>query len=265
MDVKEKYVEETVDYLYNDLLEHEKVTFEELLNKNVDLTSEYQRQKEMVDGIYARLKYKEAMQDEHIDEARRLAEEVVAGRPMPKIEKQRAVNTKIRSLRYYFGASAAIILILIVAGMMFINPNPQNLYQKFYSPFSAANFTERTIEERDLQQEGIANYLNGDYSLAILSLAKLNQEQGLRAEASFILGLSYMETNKYNRAKETFSEYLNQNNHLQAEVKWYLGLCYLQVGEYSQAYSLFEELSSESGKFGLNARKLNRRLKKIAD
>lgn len=265
MDVKEKYVKETVDYLYNDLSEHERVSFEALLNKNVDLASEYQRQKEMVEGIYTRLKYKEAMQDEHIDEARRLAEEVVAGKSMPIIDKKRTNKINIRSIRHYFAATAAIIIVLIVAGIMFINPSPEKLFENYYTPFSAASFTERTIEGSDLQQVGISNYMNGDYALAVQGLAKLNQEQSLRAEASFILGLSYMETSNYTRAKEIFKVYLNQNDHLQAEVKWYLGLCYLQLGEYSQAHSLFEDLSSDSGKFGLNARKLSRKLRKIID
>jgi tetratricopeptide (TPR) repeat protein len=266
MKPEEKYSREIADYLYNDMSEQDRTVFEEKLKADKGLASEVKRQKDILNGIATRIKYEEAMADEFIDEANMIAKEVVSNRHARASKTQSTeVIKKTINIRYLL-AAAAVVLILLVSGLMFINPTPEKLYHNFYKPFSAANFTERTsYSETSLESNGIEEYTKGNYSEAIEILSRIKEEEELSAESNFILGLSYMANEDFMYAKEVFSDHPNHYFHLQTEVNWYLGLCYLQLGDITKALNYFNNLSGTSGKFRKKAKQLSRKLEKALD
>lgn len=268
MDPVDKYSDIIANYLYKDMTEEERLAFEEELKVNIELANEFERQKEIIDELRVVTKYEEIMSDEHLDEAEAIARKIVQemNEGANSTQQLKSTNKKPVQLRTFLSAAAAAILILIVSAILFINPNPEKLYQQFYTPFNSSGFINRSGDSSGSEiSTGITSYFVGNYDLAIENLAAYENDASFPSHAGFILGLSYIGAEDYSRAIAVFLTHMEQHFSLMSEVKWYLALCYLQQGEYNKALELTKELSQEDGTFGKNAQKLTAKLERVLE
>jgi len=111
----EKYSEQIVDYLYNDMTEPQRKDFEKLMESNAELSAEVQQQRDILKGVHARLVYQEAMEDPHIAEANWLAKRAI-GRRETKLLAQ-TINLSKRLIVVRLISVAAVIIIIFWANL----------------------------------------------------------------------------------------------------------------------------------------------------
>jgi len=73
----EKYSEYIVDYLYDDMNEHQRKDFEKLMASDAELAAEVEEQRYILKQVHARLVYQEAMDDPRRKEIDKSAKKAV--------------------------------------------------------------------------------------------------------------------------------------------------------------------------------------------
>ncbi|MFK7935382.1 MAG: hypothetical protein AB8G22_17845 [Saprospiraceae bacterium] len=147
------------------------------------------------------------------------------------------------------GAAAAILMVGLAAWWILINPaiSEQDLFAAHYTPYAMV-LTQRsdTAVDSELLQQAIANYSNQNYPLATTQFATLAQQQPEQPlyrlyECVAQLGVAASANNV-----ACFSE-LQQYPRLREQATWYLGLTYLQLEKIEAAKTVFHGI--ESGQF----------------
>jgi tetratricopeptide (TPR) repeat protein len=153
-------------------------------------------------------------------------------------------------------AAVLVVALLVVRSFIFTNPMDK-LYDRYYEPVSreiigaevGGGSTEASF------QSGIACYLDRDYYCAIDQLIG-------DPEGSFLLGISYLGLEQYEKALEPLLAF--QEQHPDSPLaNWYLGLAYMRLEQPDDAISQFEKLSVINNPYRIRAAKLITRLGKI--
>ncbi len=118
----EKYSEQIVDYLYNDMTEPQRKDFEKLMESDAELAAEVQEQRDILKGVHARLVYQEAMEDPYIEEANWLARRAIRRREKELLAKSLNLSKGLIVVRLV--SVAAIIIIIFAANLSTANLTP---------------------------------------------------------------------------------------------------------------------------------------------
>jgi hypothetical protein len=79
---------------------------------------------------------------------------------------------------------------------------------------------------------------------------------------SLYSGISHMEIEQYNQAREKFQKIINHQDNLFVEnAQWYLGFLYLHTGQNLEARNHFKDIALSDGSFNKEAKKIMRSIK----
>ncbi len=182
------------------------------------------------------------------------------------IHDQEITKNKGNVIRHIFKRNwhlaAASITILILIGSFLISnlnaPGPDNLFKQYYSP--DAIFTARSSElseNLDLTT-GLQKFQKQNYIEAINLLKNVSDN----IVSEYYLGISYIETNQFLKAKYTFNKLTERDSNLFTEqAEWYKGLCLLKLKELPEAKALFTSISQSSSIYNQNAKEILKELK----
>lgn len=154
---------------------------------------------------------------------------------------------------------AAIIILAVVIGigstfMLERNLSNDDLFKKYY-----------TSEQVNISRSSNANiveavkfYQSGNYDQAIDQFKELIEKDASNIAVRFYLGISYMETQKYDKAIESLRYIISDQDNLYIEnAEWYLGLCYMKNEEMDKAINQFTIIAeSEDNYYSKKAKKV---------
>lgn len=158
---------------------------------------------------------------------------------------------------------AASVTILIIVGSFLLsnlnNSSSEQIFEKYYSSENAIFMTrsDATVLDDNLN-DALEKFQNKEYADAI-NLLTINETNVV---AKYYLGLSYMETDQFVKAKASFQNILDSPDNLFIEqAKWYKGLCLLKLDETEAATELFTSILSDDSLYNEDVTDILRMLK----
>jgi tetratricopeptide (TPR) repeat protein len=154
---------------------------------------------------------------------------------------------------------AATFLILISIGGFLISgagtgKSGTKLFSNYYQADDAIMMVRSGSNPADIDlKEALLAYNEKKYDNAI----KLLKNQSNNILAQYYLGLSYLETDKLDKAIETFQHIIDHKFNLFIEqAEWYLSLCYLKTSQEGKAILLLEKISNSNSIFKEKSEKI---------
>ena len=146
--------------------------------------------------------------------------------------------------------------------MLFSNINTSQkgeLFNQYFEAETSIMVTRSTNVDIDTDvKTALQFYTNAEYQKAI-TIFENNQNNII---SKFYLGLSYIETNDFVKAKESFQAVLDHNDNLFIEQsEWYKALCLLKLNKNKEAAILFAEIENSNSLFRDQANKILKSIK----
>ena len=227
-------------YLDGQLSEEARTVFEARLASEKDLAEALTLRREMNRHLMRRDRRIELKQtlaelaDEHF-------EEVATSHPEAKIVPMRG--------RRWLAYAASIAILAIIAFSLYYSLRP-GLYNQ-YAQHPPLALTQLSSQAETLGPQAEQAFNQKDYEQAFRLL-----EQYLEAKeqedplAHLYLGISALETERYEEAIQTFSILSTQTGQWQDYGQWYLALTYLKMGDKTACRAELSEISEASEWFG---------------
>jgi tetratricopeptide (TPR) repeat protein len=176
-----------------------------------------------------------------------------------------ARQTRYRKVLSY--AAIASLAILISLGVLLkVQHNKltnDQIFEKHYEPYEVT-MIYRSADDgyKSLLNQAAAKYEAQDYKAAITLYEQILEKDPADMASSLYSGISYMETQQYNKAEHQFGKIIDQKDNLYIEqAEWYLGFCYLHTGQNLEARGQFKEIANSDGSYSKKARKIMRSIK----
>ena len=207
--------------------------------------------------------------DPQLEEAEKLAAMAFETEPHPEKEPVTIPlgrrSKRVRNLIVVM-AIAAGLAILITFGILPSGMNPDRLYDRYYAPLAATDYSQRgdaTEVYRDIAR-GINHYMDGNYSKSLVQFGLLASDPAVRSEVQFYTALSYVGLGQYQLAQSFLEPVVNADSKYQAEALWYLSLLYLKAGKFNQADSLLARLELYDGLYQKDTQALRKKLRRFS-
>jgi len=231
----ENWFELIEQYIDNELNAEGRKQVETLMATNYDFSQEYK----------LRLDVNNAIVERDVISLRKSLEDIYRN-------SKEDTGTTIRKLyqkKWQFAAASAAILILL-GSILLTNqriPKAENLFNNYYHAETSILITRSSNIEIDNDvRTALQFYTNAEYQKAIDILVN-NQENVI---SKFYLGLSLIETNKFEEAKASFQAVLDHNDNLFIEqAEWYKALCLLKLENNNEAIQLFSDIENSNSLF----------------
>lgn len=154
--------------------------------------------------------------------------------------------------RHY--AAAASVILLMTCSWFFIeymnSYSNSELYTLYFEPYKIIKRGECENDNR----KPYNLYAEKKYDQAIIGFVYLLDKDESIPEANFFLGISYMQTNKFDEAVKCFKVNLDNQPNLLVELsEWYAGLCYLKLENDEKAKEIFSEISYSGNSYTAKA------------
>jgi hypothetical protein len=253
------------DYIYNDLNPEEVVEMEREISHDPLLSDSYQLNMQVKDYLQAKIQLEEMKSDPQLEDAEKLADMAFDieshheshHEPIPI----RPKRNRIRNMAFA-AAIAASATIIITVGIIPSNINQDRLFDRYYEPFEASDYSQRG-EANETYKEiaiGINNYVEGNYLQSIDQFGTLALDPLIQSEVQYYTALSYLGLGQFQSAQSLLESVLNGDNRFQAETLWYLSLCYLKTGEFNEANAVLGQLEIYDGLYKKDAQILRKKL-----
>lgn len=239
--MKNNYTQELIEkYLEGRLTERERKKFDHFYNTD----SEFKKEVDFEDYVARTLKDEDVIQfrEKIADTIRKRKRERYLG----------WINTKTTK----YAASLIIALAIAIASTFMLEKNPSgdDLFEKYYT-------SEQVNISRSSNTnivEAVKFYQSGQYDQAIDQFKNLLEKNNTNIAVRFYLGVSYMETQKYDKAIESLRYIISHQDNLYIEnAEWYLGLCYMKNEEMDKAINQFTIIAeSEDNYYSEKAKKV---------
>lgn len=186
---------------------------------------------------------------------------------------QEVIPKKVRFVQFKNfnkGAAAAvasILLLLAVAAWLLLShgapKSNDQLFARYYEPYrSLASVRSGDLIVDNIITSAMQKYEQGDFSTALSLFEQVLVTDSKDATSRFYQGISFMETQKYQNAGNSFHTVIDHRDNLFLEqAQWYLGLCYLKTDETEKAKDQFNRIASIKGHYSKNANKILRALR----
>lgn len=164
-------------------------------------------------------------------------------------------------------AVASILLLLAVAAwLLWSNGIPRSndqLFARYYEPYkSLASVRSGDQVVDNLLTNALQKYEQGDFISALPLFEQVLNNDSKDATSRFYQGISFMETQKYQNAGNSFHAVIDHRDNLFIEqAQWYLGLCYLRTNENDKASEQFTRIAESKSSYSRNARKILRAMR----
>ena len=240
MELSEKETELIRKFFDDELSDAELGELKGLENSSADFKEELLTQKAIISSLKAQEKARKMEAVKKLVSAKKIEIEDlgdendgVSETPVIPLSKPDSINENNRDsgFSFYYKIAAAVV-VLIVAGIVLMNQfsgtTPDELYLSYYEPLDASVSTRSYTEDGDVTS--LEHYQKGDYEAAVSSLKASIQKPEALPSLKVYLGISQIETGRFNEAVETFKEIYadNPNDFTGQHAEWYLALIQLK-------------------------------------
>ena len=158
---------------------------------------------------------------------------------------RRAESSKVFQIKRVYSI-AAVILLLITAGVVFYNLNSKlnaaDLYAANYTPYEDMILTrDASGKEHELLLNGMEAYNQGDFQNAASILNEYLELYPDNAGVALYLGISQMETGNFAAADQSFFKAQGDSSFSQ-QAEWYQMLGYLKANHVALAKAALEAI-----------------------
>lgn len=172
-----------------------------------------------------------------------------------------------RTKTYYYAAASAALLLAtggLIQKMGKSDLDNNTVFEKYYAPYEVSvSYRSGNTELDRLLLNALELYEEKDYEHALVLFEEVLQSREKDMATNLYSGITYMEEEKYQKAKTTFNNIiLNKNNLFIEQAKWYLALCYVKTDKIEDAQILLSEIIKEESYYKENAANVLRDLKK---
>ncbi len=154
-------------------------------------------------------------------------------------------------------AAMLIGVVIVAAGYMYWNENSsERTFAEFFENYNDpemfalrdGNMPDGTKPDEALQK-GTAYYLDQEYSKAIIYFDTFLKANPGNLQASFYLGMSYLQNNNHKKAKEYLSLVAGQESEHQDASKWFLALAQIKGKEKEEARKTLMDVAQNGKSF----------------
>jgi|GEM_PF-1713005 len=243
MFIRDEYIEAIERYLFKEMSEAEKLSFERSIQENPALHAQLQAHKAVIAGL------RTSHDLEIKKELRAIFEEV-------EIQKNQATIIRPTWLPS-FGRIAAVILMLVLPSIIYLMWNAQTINQDHlfamnFEPYRPTG-NVRTIDAPTLETElekAFTAYSEGNYQQSaekFENVLKINPEERL---AHFYAAMSRLaqEPSQLEKARNHFEKQLEITEYKE-QTEWYLALTYLRLKEHDKATALLQKVAGRNPGF----------------
>lgn len=129
----------------------------------------------------------------------------------------------------------------------------KELYESYFRPYADRGFSrgyEGFMEETEpilgIKAQGMAAYVNGNYSGAIKFFENYSTKVTKDFQVSFCLGISYMVVDSINKAELQFKKLLRDDKNVYYDLaQWYMALIALNKDDYFKAWYYLSKVKSD--------------------
>ncbi len=163
-------------------------------------------------------------------------------------------------------AVASLAALIILGTGIFVYTHrtipAEKLFENYYEPFeSLMNMRSGNSQTADILATAMQKYEEENFESALLLFETVLATDDQSITSKFYSGISYLETERYQNAQNSFTGIIDHNDNLFIEhAEWYLGLCYLKTGEKEKAKSLFSSIEASDGYYSSKSRRIIRNL-----
>lgn len=151
--------------------------------------------------------------------------------------------------RKYWYAAASIVVLLIVAGSIFLlrpsGYSNEKLFSMYYD--SGESMTISRTGGANVV-EALLQFQNKNFDEACVLFSELLSADPSNIALQYYCGISNMEIQQFNRSAELFQSIIDQGNSIYYEnAEWYLGLSYLVTDQTELAKEQFNIIANDEG------------------
>jgi len=258
-----KELEKIIQYLDGDMNVEEKQLFELELKSNPMLAQQL-RLTQQVDQLLAD------------NELFTFIENLQTAKEQFKNEEIRALNEDYKETNSKFKqnfflsrkllTAAAVILLVVISSVVYniiSVPTNDRLFKQYYQKYEADIITRSSvITDVNALIAAIQQYDKGNYPVAIVKFEEILKSDKDNTAAHFFVGVSYIETNNYEKAIKNLSFVITQNDTAFIEhAEWYLALCYVKTKQTNKANALLSKIAGRQTFYKLMAMDVLKKLK----
>lgn len=178
-----------------------------------------------------------------------------------ELQKSKTVSVKRIITQNWHLAAASITILVMVGSFLISNLNQvstEGIYDMYYSSEDAFFTTRSNDGENNHLTIALEKFHNQEYSEAINLLTPISDN----FMAQQFLGLAYMETDQFSKAKASFQKILdNKNNIFVEQAKWYKALCLIKLDKEEAAIQLFNSIIEDNNLYCEDATSIITKLK----
>jgi tetratricopeptide (TPR) repeat protein len=215
--------------------QNEILGFEELLASDIGIKQDYELSMEINNSI--------------------LEEDVIALRETMEYMYNDEIVIKrtptIFSQKKFYYAAASMALLIATGGLIQRIASPDmdssEVFEKYYTPYEIT-VTHRSgnTEVDRLLLNAFEKYEEKNYEQALVLFEEVLETRKNDMALNLYSGISYMEEEKYQKAKTSFDNIISDKDNLFIEqAKWYLGMCYLKTENTEKAEFVLKEIIKE--------------------
>ncbi len=240
-------------YLDHDLTEKDRTRFEQDLDASPDLQAD----------LFLFEEVDEAVSDTEVLDFRAQLKDL--RKDAHEIEQTR--KRVIRFTRPWQYAASAAVALIIAIGLATILDRPlssKDLFKKYYKPYEVALINRSSNGDLDLVlRRALQLYQEENYNEAVVYFEEVLKNGNNTPATDLYSGISYLETEKYKEAGNSFNRVIEQNDNLYIEqAEWYLGFCFLATNETDRARRQFARIASSNSYYRDEAEKILKKLRK---
>ena len=222
-------------YIDGEMDQNEILGFEDLLSSDIGIKQDYELSMEINNSIIEEdvMALRETMDYMYNDE--------IVVKRTPTIFTQK---------RFYY-AAASMALLIATGGLIQRIASPDmdssEVFEKYYTPYEIT-VTHRSgnTEVDRLLLNAFEKYEEKNYEQALVLFEEVLETRKNDMALNLYSGISYMEEEKYQKAKTSFDNIISDKDNLFIEqAKWYLGMCYLKTENTEKAENVLKEIIKE--------------------
>ncbi len=206
-------------YIFNQMMEDEKIRFENELKTNPVLKSKYNGVKDIIEGIES-AGMKEKLNQFHSE-----------------MEERKGYGNMFRFNWKPFSIAASVVIVTVVSILFYTRPTAnERLFNEYYNT-DPGLVTAMSAKGMNYEFErGMVDYKTGDFQLAIDRWEPLLAENPSNDTLNYFLGISYLELRNTPEAIPRLEKVAEKTQgKFTDEANWYLALAYLLEGQKNDA------------------------------
>lgn len=244
----EMHTQKIMNYLYGEMNNHEKVTFEKDILENKELREEFLLQQEIDTAIKNELK---------VDQFRNILNNIHEN----QIDKKETKILNLRNKWYWAAASITIFSGTAIYTLKHHFKNPDRLFESYYQVWEPSVIT-RGLDTEEFTKKIINDFEQGRFYNVISLLDITFSTQSLDPRLILLKGCAQMEIQDFNSAIKTFSAFESNDYTFYTEAgQWYQALCYLKIKEIDKSKQILKTLVDRNTSYSGEAGELMKELK----